>query len=154
MLQVCAEYFGGDWNAMKAYAEGYDPTRPQSFGKTFRDLVGSRNRTEFWRDVAERDAPKASRQVADGDSIAGMKNAIELCRRGTPVAITVEGKVIGTLTPVPRTNERGFLTEEYKDSLEPQERIAAVEQNVKEREKKKRAEAAKKPPVRIKGFGL
>lgn len=89
---------------MKVYAKRYDPTQNPPLGKQFRELIGSRNRTQFWQDVAERDAPTASSEVVDGDSVSGMKRAIELCSQGVSIGIALEGKVIGTLAPLKLRN--------------------------------------------------
>jgi hypothetical protein len=96
MIEVCEQCFGGDWQAMKEYAKRYDPTGSPPLGKVFRELIGSRNRSQFWLDVEERDAP----DVVDGDSISGMKRAIELCKQGVSSSIAQAGNVIGKLHPV------------------------------------------------------
>lgn len=99
MLDVCNECFGGDWKAMARYAKHYQPTNSKPLGKAFRKLIGTRNRTEFWKQVALRNLPVSSVELVDGNSITGICRAIDLCRQGNSVAISIGGKLIGTLVP-------------------------------------------------------
>src|SRR4051812_10628810 len=94
MIQVCERFFNGDWEAMKEHAKKYDPEHAKRYDPThknpilgweFRKLVGKRSRSKFWRDVSERDAPTACSEVVNGDSVSGMKRAIELCMQGVSV---------------------------------------------------------------------
>jgi hypothetical protein len=55
--------------------------------------------------------------------------------------------------PITKENERGFLTQEYLDTLGPLERKKALRANLAERTRKKNAEATKaSKPKRKTGF--
>jgi len=99
MTQVCTRCFSGDWKQMKEYARRYDPAKNPPLGKTFRDLIGNRNRSEFWREVAKRDVHMATDEIANGDSLSGMIQAVDLCRQGRSISIVLDGKIIGKLVP-------------------------------------------------------
>jgi hypothetical protein len=111
MLEVCQACFGGDWQAMFRFARNYDPLakeRDVELGKRFRDIVGTRNRSDFWEAVAKCNRPSdAAATVVDGDSLCGMNRAIQLCSEGETVVITVNGKIIGKLIPEIRSSGNG-----------------------------------------------
>jgi hypothetical protein len=103
MRDVCERCFRGDWQAMLDHARTYDPRNPVDLGKAFRDIIGTRNRTEFWASVTRRLPSAPSDEVAvDGDSVAGMALAVQSCCEGKTVAVQLRGTTIGHLIPVGR----------------------------------------------------
>jgi hypothetical protein len=100
MLDVCATCFGGDWVAMQKFARRHNENNKEELGKAFREIIGTRNRTMFWQDVASRESPSSSaEEIVDGDSLDGIKRAIERCRKGKSTLVTLAGRVIGKLIP-------------------------------------------------------
>jgi hypothetical protein len=100
MLEVCTTCFDGDWAAMQEFARNHDSDNKAVLGLSFRQIIGTRNRTAFWRDVAAREAPASSAEnVVDGDSIDGISRAIKRCCDGFPTVVTIKGKIIGKLAP-------------------------------------------------------
>jgi hypothetical protein len=100
MLEVCTTCFGGDWVAMQKFARNHDSNNKAVLGQSFREIIGTRNRTDFWQDVATREAPApADENVVDGDSLSGISLAIERCRNGVSSVVTINGKIIGKFVP-------------------------------------------------------
>ena|SRR5438105_11549052 len=106
MLAVCQACFDGNWAAMLEFARHYDPNvrdREVKLGRRFREIIGTRNRTDFWRSVTKCGKPDPSgEEVVEGDSLQGIQRALRLCMEHVPVKIAVNGKIIGILNPLAR----------------------------------------------------
>lgn len=77
-LAVLERVFRGDPHSMLAYAEQYvagGSREAAALGKEFRDLVSSRNRTVFWRTVAER----LPQHIASDGGLASRKRLPSWC---------------------------------------------------------------------------
>src|SRR5580698_8353266 len=100
MLEVCTTCFSGNWAAMQKFARNHDSENKAVLGLPFRQIIGSRNRTDFWKDVATRDVPTSTDEnIVDGDSLNGILQAINRCSKGISTAVTINGKIIGKLIP-------------------------------------------------------
>ena len=118
MLTVCQAIFSGDWQAMLRFAERYNPEAKNlgveaknlgvQLGRRFREIIGTRNRSQFWSSVTKCDSPAAADGVVvDGDSLRDVQRAIRLCAEGESVMIELDGKIIGKLIPAQQTQAPG-----------------------------------------------
>jgi hypothetical protein len=99
VLQKC---FGGDWQAMLRFARRYDPAAREPsdwLGKQFREIIGTRNRSQFWNSVTKCEGPDSSGKIVDADSLIGLLNAIKRCEQGETFLIRVNAKIVGKLIP-------------------------------------------------------
>jgi hypothetical protein len=111
MTKVCQQCFLGDWPAMLAFARQYDPNtreRDARFGKQFRDIIGTRNRSQFWDSVTKCGGSDSPRQV-DGDSITGLQGAIKRLDHGETALISVNGRIVGKLSPFRQDDDQSSV---------------------------------------------
>ena len=77
MQEVCKKCFNGDWQAMLDFARDYTPDARNpdvQLGKRFRDIIGTRNRSTFWRSVDARSSSSAS-----GESVSSPSSKCGFC---------------------------------------------------------------------------
>lgn len=100
ILRVCKELFSGDMDSMIHYAKEYAAGSRKDLGRTFREIIGTRNREKFWNRVRELEMNQdPDCVVINGDSLADWSRALDQCKKGRKIKVQIGGRIIGTLVP-------------------------------------------------------
>jgi len=106
MKNVLEKCFASDPRKMLDFAAFFEANGgpPYPLGQKYRDEIGCRNRSKWWRSVREKlegilPGKEGSPVKVDVDSISGLERAWRLVEKGQGVVLERRGRPIGKVVP-------------------------------------------------------